>query len=199
MRERQQHLETRLRNTIGTLLDKGEPVRIVDLAAGAGRYVLDILEDFKDSDISAVLRDRSPTALETGRQQAAARGLDNVAFEEGDAFDTESIESIEPKPNIAIVSGLYELFPDNQPILASLRGLAGLLATGSYFIYTNQPWHPQIEEIARTCVHADGTPWVMRRRSQAVMDELVRSVGFDKTDMAIDSYAVSTVSVAMRR
>ena len=198
MRERQQHLETRLRKTISTLLDEGKPVRIVDLAAGAGRYVLDILEDFKDSDISAVLRDRSLTALDVGRQQAAARGLDNVTFEEGDAFDTESIQAIEPQPNIAIVSGLYELFPDNQPILASLRGLAALLATGSYFIYTNQPWHPQIEEIARTCVHADGSPWVMRRRSQAEMDELVRSVGFDKTDMAIDSHAVSTVSVARR-
>lgn len=199
MRERQGHLETLLRETIGAVLDAGQPVRIVDIAAGCGRYVLDILQDFADADISAVLRDQSPTALETGAKLAKSLGLENVTHEEGDAFDTEAILAIEPQPNIAIVSGLYELFPDNKPILASLKGLAGVVKPGGYLIYTCQPWHPQIEEIARTCVHASGDPWVMRRRTQAEMDELVRSVGFEKTDMAIDSYGVSTVARARRQ
>ena len=44
----------------------------------------------------------------------------------------------------------------------------------------------------------DGKPWVMRRRSQAEMDELVRSVGFEKVDMGIDTHGISTVSVARR-
>jgi hypothetical protein len=56
-----------------------------------------------------------------------------------------------------------------------------------------------MEEIARTCVDWDGKPWIMRRRSQAEMDELVRSVGFDKVDMGIDSFGIATVSVARKR
>lgn len=199
MRARQVNMEALLRETIRTVSDSGQPVRIVDIAAGGGRYVLDILQEFADADISAVLRDRSPTALDKGRKLAASMGLENVTHEEGDAFDTESILAVEPQPNIAIVSGLYELFPHNEPILASLKGLAGVLKPGGYLVYTCQPWHPQIEEIARTCVHAGGEPWIMRRRTQAEMDELVASVGFEKTDMKIDSYGVSTVAIARKQ
>ena len=47
----------------------------------------------------------------------------NVAFESGDAFDA-CAGRVTPQPTIAVVSGLYELFPDNEPVLPSLRGLA---------------------------------------------------------------------------
>ena len=60
-----------------------------------------------------------------------------------------------PRPNIAIVSGLYELFPDNARVLASLAGLSRALADGGYLIYTNQPWHPQLEMIARVLINRD--------------------------------------------
>ena len=199
MRERQGILEASLRNTIQAVVDSGESVRVMDIATGRGRYVLDILDEFRDADITALLRDRSPYSLQEGRKLASSMQLDNVTYEEGDAFNTESLLAADPAPNIIIVSGLYELFPSNEPILASLRGLGGLVQPGGYLIYTCQPWHPQIEEIARTCVDWDGKPWVMRRRSQAEIDELVSSVGFEKIDMGIDTNGISTVSVARRR
>ncbi len=174
-------------------------MRIMDVATGRGRYVLDIVQEFPDEEVSALLRDRSPHSLGEGRKLAEALQLSNVTYEEGDAFDTAGLLAIEPVPNIAVVSGLFELFPDNGPIRASLKGLAGLIQPGGYLIYTCQPWHPQLEEIARTCVDWDGKPWVMRRRTQAEMDELVRSVGFEKIDMGIDTHGIATVSVARRK
>jgi SAM-dependent methyltransferase len=199
MRERQGILEASLKETIQAVIDSGNPVRVMDIATGRGRYVLDILCEFQGANISALLRDRSPYSLQEGRKLASSMGLDNVTYEEGDAFDAESLLAVDPVPNIAIVSGLYELFPSNEPILESLRGLGELVQPGGYLIYTCQPWHPQVEEIARTCVDWDGKPWIMRRRSQAEMDELVASVGFDKVDMGIDRFGISTVSVARRR
>lgn len=199
MRERQGILGERLKQTVQSLIDEGQAVRIMDIAAGRGRYVLEILREFLDAEVSALLRDRSEYSLEQGRKLAEEFGLDNVTYEEGDAFDTEGLMAIEPVPNIVIVSGLFELFPDNDRILASLEGLAGLIRPGGYLIYTCQPWHPQLEQIAQTCIDWDGRPWIMRCRTQAEMDELVRSVGFDKTAMGIDSQGIATVSVARRR
>ena len=89
------------------------------------------------------------------------------------------------------MSGLYELFPDNAKVLTSLRGLAAALSDGGYLIYTNQPWHPQVEMIARVLINRDQQPWVMRRRTQAEMDQLVQAAGFEKIDMAIDATASS--------
>jgi alpha-beta hydrolase superfamily lysophospholipase/SAM-dependent methyltransferase len=198
MRERQHILESKLRKTIQHLLDLREPARIMDIAAGRGRYVLDIVREFEGRDVSALLRDQSEYSLQEGRKLAESMGISAVHYAQGDAFDTESLLAVDPAPNIAIISGLFELFPDNHRILAALEGLGGLVKPGGYLIYTNQPWHPQLEEIGRTCVDWDGKPWNMRRRSQAEMDELVASVGFRKIDMGIDRHGIATVSVAER-
>ena len=198
MRERQGILEATLRRAISMILESGDPAKIMDVATGRGRYVLDMLLEFQGKDVSALLRDQSPYSLAEGGKLAHSLGLDNARFEQGDAFSTEELAAISPRPNIAIVSGLYELFPDNERILASLQGIAAAVEPGGYLIYTCQPWHPQLEEIARTCVDWDGEPWIMRRRSQAEMDELVRSVGFDKIDTGVDRYGISTVSIAQK-
>ena len=77
-------------------------------------------------------------------------------------------------------------FRTTGPVLRSLRGLADALEPGGHLIYTNQPWHPQLEFIARVLANREGQPWIMRRRTQAEMDELVRSAGFEKISQEID-------------
>jgi hypothetical protein len=83
-------------------------------------------------------------------------------------------------------------------VSASLRGVAEALEPGGYLVYTNQPWHPQLEFIARTLTNREGRPWVMRRRTQAEMDQLVRAAGFRKLAMEIDRWGIFTVSLAQK-
>jgi hypothetical protein len=91
-----------------------------------------------------------------------------------------------------VVSGLYELFPDNGMVGRSLAGLADAVEPGGYLVYTGQPWHPQLELIARALTsHRGGQAWVMRRRSQAEMDQLVEAAGFARSPSASTSGASS--------
>jgi hypothetical protein len=69
---------------------------------------------------------------------------------------------------------------------------------GGYLIYTNQPWHPQQEMIARVLPNRDGEPWIMRCRTQAEMDQLASNAGFRKIDMLIDDEGIFSVSLAVR-
>jgi hypothetical protein len=179
-------------------VSRREPARIVDIASGPGRYLLETLMQCAAKDVHATLRDCSEPGLQAGRVLAERMGVTNVTYERGDAFDTESLASIAPRPNIAVVSGLYELFPDNAPIRSSLAGLARAIPTDGYLVYTNQPWHPQVEMIARCLTNRDGKPWIMRRRTQAEMDALVRAAGFEKIAMEIDRWGIFTVSLARR-
>jgi hypothetical protein len=123
-------------------------------------------------------------------------GLLQVRFEQADAFDEKSIAKINPPPTISIVSGLYELFPENDRVLTSLRGIARAMRGGGLLIYTGQPWHPQVEMIARVLPNREGQAWIMRRRTQEEMDDLVRAAGFEKLEMEIDRWGVFTVSLA---
>jgi hypothetical protein len=73
------------------------------------------------------------------------------------------------------------------------------MQSGSLLIYTNQPWHPQLEMIARALTsHRGGEAWVMRRRTQAEMDQLVAAAGFRKIDQLVDEWGIFTVSIAER-
>ena len=198
IRERKRNLETLLRCVIARTHAEGLPVRIVDVAAGGGRYLLETMRALPEIPMTALLRDYKPENVDAARKLAAEFGLTNVTVELGNAFDRGSLATIRPRPTITIVSGLFELFPENSGVLESLRGLTEALEPGGTLIYTNQPWHPQVEFIARVLRNREGKPWVMRRRTTAEMDELVRVAGFDKTEMEIDEWGMFSVSVARR-
>ena len=199
IRQRKLNLQQTLDDAIESLRGQDRPIRILDIAAGPGRYVLDTIARHSNVDISAMLCDRDRGGLAAGRKLAESMGISRVTYRESNAFDAAAIAAIEPRPNIAIVSGLFELFPGNEPIRESLRGLAAAVEPGGLLIYTNQPWHPQQEMIARVLPNRDGDPWVMRCRTQAEMDELVRAAGFSKSHTLIDDAGIFTVSLAVKQ
>ncbi|GAA5012992.1 bifunctional alpha/beta hydrolase/class I SAM-dependent methyltransferase [Acinetobacter puyangensis] len=200
IRVRKQNLEALLKKYAVHIQAQGKDVRILDIAAGHGRYILDAVAHLQQPPASILLRDYSALNVEAGQQLIRQRQLEHLAqFQQGDAFDTASLAAIQPRPNLAVVSGLYELFADNTLLNQSLTGLAQAIPQGGYLIYTGQIWHPQQEFIARALTsHRQGQAWVMRLRSQAEIDALVEHAGFKKIDQCIDEFGIFTVSVAQR-
>jgi hypothetical protein len=77
---------------------------------------------------------------------------------------------------------------ENRSPVSARRSSTGLL------VYTCQPWHPQLELIARALTsHRGGEPWVMRRRTQAEIDQLVERAGFRKVAQRINEEGLFTV------
>jgi alpha-beta hydrolase superfamily lysophospholipase/SAM-dependent methyltransferase len=200
IRQRKVHVEELLQDAFGRLAASGAPVRLMDIAAGHGRYVLDAVQASTVPVEHVTLRDYSDINVRDGRAMIAQRGLERTAeFIQADAFDRASLAAALPRPNVAVVSGLYELFPDNTLVRRSLAGVADAVPPGGYLVYTGQPWHPQLEMIARALTsHRQGQAWVMRRRTQAEMDQLVAEAGFRKITQRVDAWGIFTVSLAVR-
>lgn len=197
IRSRKANLKELIGARIRRLAPERRAVRILDIASGPGRYLLETLGAMPDVKIEARLRDFSPQGVEAGRELACRLGETRASYETGDAFDADALSKI--PTDIAVASGLYELFPDNALVARSLRGLHAAVSEGGFLVYTNQPWHPQLDFIANVLVNREGKPWIMRCRSQAEMDGLVRDAGFDKEEMTIDDDGIFSVSVARRR
>ena len=200
IRVRKQNIEHLVQKYADILIKKRKPLRIMDIASGHGRYILDAVTQLPKRPDSILLRDYSDINVQAGQQMIAERGLSDLAeFVQADAFDTQSLASVKPKPTLAVVSGLYELFSDNDLLRQSLEGLNKAILKDGYLIYTGQIWHPQQEFIARALTsHREGDAWVMRLRSQAEMDALVEAAGFKKVDQCIDEFGIFTVSVAQK-
>lgn len=201
IRQRKVHVEELLQEAMKRLREAGRPVHIMDIAAGHGRYILEALDQGDIRPDSILLRDYSELNVDKGRALVREKGLDGIArFVKGDAFDPDTFLPVKPKPTLGVVSGLYELFADNDMIRRSLGGYASIICPGDYLIYTGQPWHPQLEMIARALTsHRAGQAWIMRRRTQAEMDQLVEAAGFRKIAQRIDEDGIFTVSLAIRR
>ncbi|KPY94834.1 hypothetical protein ALP50_00139 [Pseudomonas syringae pv. spinaceae] len=193
IRQRKLHAEELLRLAMAHLRNQGKPVRIVDIAAGHGRYILESLRGVEPLPESILLRDYSDINVRDGSLLIEQKDLEDIArFVKGDAFDRNDLATLDPRPTLAVVSGLYELFSSNQMVGDSLAGLAAAVEPGGYLVYTGQPWHPQLELIARALTsHREGQAWVMRRRSQSEMDQLVEAAGFRKITQRVDEWGFS--------
>lgn len=197
VRVRRRLLEELMQRAMHDVQRQGQPVRLLDVAAGHGRYVLEGVTQSNVPVESILLRDFDASNVTSGRAAIPAALKAVTRFEQGDAFDPASFQA--SSANVGIVSGLYELFPDNAAVRQSLQGVAAAIEPGGYLLYTGQPWHPQLEMIARTLTsHRGGAPWVMRRRTQEELDELVREAGFRKVEQRVDPTGLFTVSRAER-
>ncbi len=200
IRKRRHHmndlLDRAIENIAASRTDPKESIHILDIAAGGGRYALDAIQRNSNRPLTATLCDQDSSALQHCEKIAIERGIKGVNFQQSDAFDRSAIANFKPRPDIVIVSGLYELFPENSPVMESLQGIADVIAPEGCLIYTNQPWHPQQELIARSLHGYDGQLWAMRCRSSAEIDYLVAQVGFRKQQMKIDEQGIFTVSLA---
>lgn len=200
IRQRKLHLQELISAALQRLQAEERPLRLLDIAAGHGRYVLDAVEPQREAIEHILLRDYSPINVAAGRALIAERGLaDKAHFVEGNAFDRASLAGLQLRPTLAVVSGLYELFPDNDLVSASLAGLAEAMDPGACLVFTNQPWHPQLELIACTLPsHRQGEPWIMRCRTQLEMQQLLQRAGFDVEALRIDEWGIFSVGLARR-
>ncbi len=178
---------------------RDEPLRILDIAAGSARYVLETVKRFQDRHIEVTLRDCMQYNIDNARRLAEELRLRMpVDVSLCDAFSADSYAGQAGRYDIAVVSGLYELFSDNDQVAASLQGVVRSLKPGGYLIYTAQPWHPQLDMIAHTLTNHRGLPWTMRPRPQAEMDALVALAGARKLRTAIGVDGIFTVSLARK-
>lgn len=195
IRQRGEQLQQTLAGCITELRDRGRRVHVADLASGPGAYLLRTLQALDDPGVSAVCRDRDGRGLAEGRRLAERWQVARVDYQPGDAFDPAGIESLDPRPDIVVVSGLYELFPGNAMVAESLAAIRRTLAPGGYLIVTNQPRHPQLEFIARALTNREQRPWVMRPRSQSELVSLAARAGFTPRAASLCDQGIFSVNV----
>jgi alpha-beta hydrolase superfamily lysophospholipase/ubiquinone/menaquinone biosynthesis C-methylase UbiE len=194
IRQRKTNLETLMIEAIDEIKWHKKEVKIMDIAGGPAKYLIEMARKYPKIDI--LVRDYQEQNIERGEKHAKRYGLKNIRYEQCDAFDSKSYQAQKFEPNIIIISGVLELFGDNDMIQKAIEGVSKMLKSGDILLYTNQPWHPQLTQIANVLGNHQGKKWIMRRRTQYEMDALFEKSGFKKESMLIDDYGIFTVTKA---
>jgi SAM-dependent methyltransferase len=195
IRARKALLQEVLRREIAANRARGTATVVLDVAAGPGRYLQELVaEQAGAGDLTVICRDLDTAGLEQGRQQAHARGLRGIRFERGDACDAASLAQVQPRPNVVVASGVYELL---EPALVqrSLAGVYALLPEGGRLVFTTQVQHPQLDLIANVLVNRHGEPWVMECRAAAAVEGWATAAGFRPVATHLEPNGLYTVSM----
>lgn len=190
-----QTLQAEIRDTYER---KKRPVKIVDLACGGGRYVLEALANLKDVEVDVLLRDYRLENVIAAQMLARELKLD-IRAEQADAFKDADLAALkEEKPDIVIVSGLHEIIDDDDLVRNHFLQIAGLIELGAKLIFTIQPYHPQLEFIARVLPSHTHKPWVMRLRDCELTKGWVESAGFSIENKIMEAQNIFGVVTATR-
>lgn len=197
-RARKTLVQSRLRNLLLAQREQGRQTHILDVAAGPGRYNLEVLRALGGADISLTCRDTDMFALTQGQRLAAELQFANrVSYERGDATDPDDLARVTPRPDIVIVSGLYEILIDDAAVCRSLLGIRTILSSGGTLLFTTQVAHPQLTLIANVLHTHDGRPWVMGTRPLARVERWAREAGFSGVESELEPHGLFGVTRCM--
>ncbi|WP_072682743.1 bifunctional alpha/beta hydrolase/class I SAM-dependent methyltransferase [Arcobacter sp. LA11] len=192
IRQRKINMKKLLVSKIEALLEENKEIKILDIAGGPARYLIEIAKEYPQ--VSIFVQDYQIQNIEKGKELASKENLENIKYKQADAFDKKTYKDLNFTPNIVIVSGVFELFSDNNLINKAIKGISSIIEANGYLLYTGQPWHPQLEQIANVLGNHQQEKWVMRRRSQYELDTLFEKANFKKDNMLIDNWGIFTVS-----
>lgn len=197
VRERKKNLLSLIEEKINSLGE--ENVKILDVAGGTGNYLFDIKEKYPK--VKILINEFKKSNIEVGEKVIKKNNWENISFINYDCFDKETYKKINYTPNIIIISGVFELFENNKMLENTISGVAEILDKNGAVIYTGQPWHPQLKQIALVLNShkGNGKSWLMRRRSEKELDSLFENYNLKKEKMLIDNDGIFTVSLAELR
>jgi hypothetical protein len=192
IRIRKQHLLQLLEKNIQVLKEQGRKIKILDIAGGTGNYLFDIKEKYPDAEI--VINEFVKSNIEIGEKVIKKKDTSIFVSPILTALILKPIKKLDIEPNITIVSGILELFGDNEMASRAIQGIASISEKNAYLVYTGQPWHPQLQMIAYVLNNHQNKDWIMRRRSQKELDRIMAFNSVVKENMLIDDYGIFTVS-----
>ncbi|WP_339061919.1 alpha/beta fold hydrolase [Fusobacterium animalis] len=197
VRERKKNLLSLIEEKINSLGE--ENAKILDVAGGTGNYLFDIKEKYPK--IKILINEFKKSNIEVGEKVIKKNNWEDISFINYDCFDKETYKKINYTPNIVIISGVFELFENNKMLENTISGITEILDKNGAVIYTGQPWHPQLKQIALVLNSHKGNEksWLMRRRSEKELDSLFEKYDLKKEKMLIDNNGIFTVSLAEMR
>ena len=198
IRNRRDLLQAVLRTELKKFRAEEEAIRLLDPAAGPGRYLQELLKE-DPANIRVLCRDLKEEGLNQGRREAAESGLDNIHFEVGDAFNPAPTTTLlGGPPNSLVVSGLYEQIPDDSTVKKSLQTFYDFLAPGGIIILTTQLQHPQLDFVVNVMTSYSGGPFLLNCRPLEKIEGWVKDAGFSRITSSVEKEGLCAVTVAYK-
>lgn len=171
-------------------------LRIIDLASGASRYLVDLAKLITRYGLECVCVDRDREAIYLGKKIS---NPNYFRYCRSNLFASRRLLKFglnrDWRPQIAVATGFIE-YLDEEFLTVLLENLHNFLVEGGYLIISTQIKNPSQRLMEGICRTNDGKPWKLFYREPRFIRTVLESHGFLVTKIHIDKLGMYSIFTA---
>ncbi len=201
-RNRKMNIHKILMNEIENHKIENKTTRIVDIACGAGRYLLDVSKVFQGKSIETLGVDSDLRSIAKGEELARKYNVAEASlrFLRGNVFRLRLLKrlgrNIEWRPNIIVSSGLT-VYIDDEKVLDMLKQVYDGLERDGLFLVDSQESNPSRKLMEKVCNTKDGA-WILYYRPPAIWRKWLYEIGFRDIRVSSDRWNMYNICTARK-
>lgn len=181
---------------------ESKKTRIVDIACGSGRYLLDINKMFEEQNVETLGVDYDLKSITRGELLAKKYGVPtvNLRFFRGNLFRLQLLKklgkNIEWRPNIIVSSGLT-VYIDDKKVADVVSQIYDGLSSGGLILIDSQESNPSKKLMEKVCNTKDGA-WVLYYRPISFWRRCLINAGFRDIRISRDPWNMYNLCTARK-
>ena len=179
-----------LHNEIANNLLLKRKTKILDIASGPARYIVDAITKYNQDYIEVLCLDSDRKSINFGKILA---GKKPIRYAKINVFKLGRLESFSRKiswvPNIIIATGFFETLPDNIFEII-LKEAYQNIEKEALVLFTSQADNPSKDLMANLGKKQDGQSWNIFFRTPEHLREVMIKAGFRDVIISVDKWGI---------
>lgn len=179
-----------LRNEILNNLILKRKTRILDIASGPARYLVELVNEFNQDDIEVLCIDKDRRSLNFGKILAGSRP---IRFAKVNILKTRHLQRLGKKirwiPNIMLCSGLFE-YKKDRFVDKIMKEVSKNIDRGGLFIFISQASNPAKKIMGKLGRTSEGKKWELIYRDPEYFRKWVLNLGFRDVIISVDRWGM---------
>lgn len=176
-----------LQNEVANNMILGKKTRIIDLASGPARYLVDLINESNCDSIEALCLDSDKRSINYGRILSHKKP---IRYTKANVFKLSALKHFSDKvhwtPNIVIATGFFELQKD-AVVKMFLEDIHKHLDIGGLILFTGQVDNPSKKLMKYIGKTQSGEAWELYLRSPEIFRKWLLDAGFRDVIISLDN------------
>lgn len=189
-RSRKEIIVKIIQNDIANNLLAGRKTKILDVASGPARYLVELLSHYDQKNIEILCIDKDRKALDFGKILA---GDKPIRYAKADVEKTGHLKRLSHKlswrPNIILISGLFE-YKEDSFVKNILNEVYDNIDNDSLFIFISQVDNPSKKLMSQICITTEGKSWELIYRKPEIFRKWLFDCGFKNIIISVDKWGM---------
>ena len=179
-----------LLNDISNNIVLRKKIRILDIASGPARYIVDAITSYNQGNIEVLCLDSDKRSINFGKVIA---GKKPIRYAKANVFKLKHLKTFAQKifwiPNIVIATGFFEILP-NEIFEKLLKDIYAHIDKDGLVLFTAQANNPSKKLMSKIGRKQDGTEWNIYFRTPEYLREIMLKIGFRDVVISVDKWGI---------